>query len=363
MTFVGDTAALQNPVISKPTEDVVLSVRGLSVSFDQGRDRATGQRKILRAVDDVSFDLHQGETLGLVGESGCGKSTTARAILRLVQMQAGQVDLNVRSRDSQKWTKYPLHAMRGRALRQVRRHLQIVFQDPFASLNPRMTVGDIIAEPMIIFGTARGKERRDAVQSLMKEVGLDPKHVLRYPHEFSGGQRQRIGIARALALDPQVLICDEPVSALDVSVRSQVLNLLIDLQQRRGLSYLFIAHDLSVVKRISHRVGVMYLGKLIEVAPSEEIYRDPKHPYTQALLSAIPIPDPSIERQRHRIILRGDVPSPSGIRKGCPFAPRCPKAMPECSTIPPQLKADVPEHEVACLLYPNSTPEGYSSTR
>ena len=349
------SALLQDTVPPQtPSDDIVLSVRDLSVWFKQGYDRATGTRRVLRAVDGVSFDLRRGETLGLVGESGCGKSTTARAILRLIPMNTGTVHLDVQNPKTGLPLHYDLSKLDGAKLREARQHLQIVFQDPYASLNPRMTVGDIIAEPIVIFGTAKGNERREMVQSLMKEVGLDPKHVLRYPHEFSGGQRQRIGIARALALNPQVLICDEPVSALDVSVRSQVLNLLLDLQARRGLSYLFIAHDLGIVKRLSHRVGVMYLGKLVEVAPSEEIYRNPKHPYTQALLSAIPIPDPVIERQRQRILLKGDVPSPLSRQAGCPFAPRCPQAMPECSTIVPLLAADSPDHNVACLLYPSS---------
>lgn len=346
--------AAETSVRQRPAKEVVLSVRDLTVWFPQGYDRATGERRILRAVDGVSFDLHRGETLGLVGESGCGKSTTARAILRLIGMNSGSVKLDVNDPKTGKPVHYDLDKLSGAKLREARQHLQIIFQDPYASLNPRMTVGDIIAEPLVIYGLAKWNERRDRVQSLMKEVGLDPKHVLRYPHEFSGGQRQRIGIARALALDPQVLICDEPVSALDVSVRSQVLNLLIDLQSRRGLSYLFIAHDLGVVKRLSHRVGVMYLGKLVEVAPSEEIYRTPKHPYTQALLSAIPIPDPIIEKDRRRILLKGDIPSPLARQFGCPFAPRCPQAMPECKTIVPRLAADAPAHEVACLLYPPS---------
>ncbi len=281
----------------------ILAVENLRVTFDQGRDPKTGGRRILRAVDGVSFELREGETLGIVGESGCGKSTMARAILRLVPISEGTVTLffDEEGREG----KVPVDQLSGNKLRLVRRQLQMVFQDPYASLNPRMTVGDILAEPLVIFGIGSRADRRAMVTDLMKEVGLDPKHVLRYPHEFSGGQRQRIGIARALALNPKVLICDEPVSALDVSVRSQVLNLLLDLQERRGLSYLFIAHDLAIVKRISHRVGVMYLGKIVELATAEQLYRSPRHPYTQALLSAIPIPDPVLERRRERILLQG----------------------------------------------------------
>lgn len=331
--------------------DVVLQVRNLTVEFPLGRGRR------LVAVDDVSFDLGRGETLGLVGESGCGKSTTAKAILRLTPMARGHVVLRPLN-DEEKPYSVNLDRLHGRDLRAARRHIQMVFQDPFASLNPRMTVGQIIAEPMRIFRTHSTSQRREAVQDLMREVGLDPAHILRYPHEFSGGQRQRIGIARALALNPQVLVCDEPVSALDVSVRSQVLNLLLELQEKRGLSYLFIAHDLSVVKRISHRVAVMYLGKMVEVAASEEIYAQPKHPYTQALLSAIPIPDPVVERRRQRTLLKGDLPSATE-RHGCPFASRCPQAMPACPTVVPLLEDVTEGHQVACLLYEPSIPPGH----
>lgn len=339
---------------SAPRPDHVLQVRNLSVEFRLGRHRR------LVAVDDISFDLGRGETLGLVGESGCGKSTTARAILRLTPMTAGSVVLRPLD-DAGQPREVELDHLRASELRRARRHFQMVFQDPFASLNPRMTVGQIIAEPMGIFRTGSSSERRQAVQSLMREVGLDPAHILRYPHEFSGGQRQRIGIARALALNPQLLICDEPVSALDVSVRSQVLNLLLDLQEKRGLSYLFIAHDLSVVKRISHRVAVMYLGKIVEVASSDDIYSQPKHPYTQALLSAIPIPDPIVERRRQRTLLKGDLPSATE-RHGCPFASRCPRAMPACPTVAPLLEDVAPGHQAACLLYEPSIPPGHKQS-
>jgi oligopeptide transport system ATP-binding protein len=332
----------------------VLSVEDLRVYFDQGYDRRAGVRRWLRAVDGVSFDLREGETLGIVGESGCGKSTLARAILRLVPIQTGRVSLTL-GREGE-GSSVRLDQLTGQELRSARRQLQMVFQDPYASLNPRMTVGDILAEPLIIFGVGSRDDRRAMVRDLMHEVGLDPKHVLRYPHEFSGGQRQRIGIARALALNPKVILCDEPVSALDVSVRSQVLNLLLDLQQRRGLSYLFIAHDLAVVKRISHRVGVMYLGKIVELARAEDLYRSPKHPYTQALLSAIPIPDPILERQRERILLTGDLPSPTVLRAGCAFASRCRHKMERCEQMVPSLQEvgepGVVEHRAACLLYP-----------
>jgi oligopeptide transport system ATP-binding protein len=327
----------------------VLQVDSLRVLFDQGRDRATGKRRILRAVDGISFELGKGETLGIVGESGCGKSTLARAILRLVPIASGSVTLSLDGKSTR------VDQQEGSSLRGIRRHLQMVFQDPYASLNPRMTVGDILAEPLIIFNIGSRKDRMGMVQDLMKEVGLDPKHVLRYPHEFSGGQRQRIGIARALALNPQVLLCDEPVSALDVSVRSQVLNLLLDLQERRGLSYLFIAHDLAVVKRISHRVGVMYLGKMVELASSDDLYAHPQHPYTQALLSAIPVPDPEIERSRERIILSGDLPSPSDECVGCAFASRCRQVMARCREVMPILERKDADHQVACHLYPSES--------
>jgi oligopeptide transport system ATP-binding protein len=332
----------------------ILAVEDLRVTFDQGRDPKTGDRRILRAVDGVSFELREGETLGIVGESGCGKSTMARAILRLVPISEGTVTLFFDEEGHE--GKVPVDQLSGNKLRLVRRQLQMVFQDPYASLNPRMTVGDILAEPLVIFGIGSRADRRAMVTDLMKEVGLDPKHVLRYPHEFSGGQRQRIGIARALALNPKVLICDEPVSALDVSVRSQVLNLLLDLQERRGLSYLFIAHDLAVVKRISHRVGVMYLGKIVELATAEQLYRSPRHPYTQALLSAIPIPDPVLERRRERILLQGDLPSPLARRVGCSFASRCRHALPICQSTLPILGSVEEKHEVACHLYETSHP-------
>jgi len=327
----------------------ILRVRDLRVEFTN-RGGLFEKPSVLRAVDGVSFDLHRGETLGLVGESGCGKSTTARAILRLLRASSGSAEIDLgTATEKPRWNDI-LQADRGE-LRGLRQHIQLVFQDPYASLNPRMTVGDIIGEPMAVYrlhGSRAARRRR--VQELMEEVGLDPTFIRRYPHEFSGGQRQRIGIARALALDPRVIICDEPVSALDVSIQSQVLNLLVDLQKRRELSFVFIAHDLSVVKRVSHRVAVMYLGKIVELAPYDEIYRNPLHPYTRALLSAVPIPDPQVEARRQRILLSGDMPSLTSAIQGCPFASRCPEVEERCRTIAPELGEVTPGQSVSCLL-------------
>jgi oligopeptide transport system ATP-binding protein len=300
----------------------------------------------IRAVDGVSFDIAAGETLGLVGESGCGKSTTARSIAQLHRPTAGEVLLEGRD----------LCALAAEDLLAARRDLQLIFQDPYASLNPRMTVGAIIAEPLLIY-TRRGflsmgaGEIRERVDLLMERVGLNRLFRNRYPHEFSGGQRQRIGVARALALEPKLILADEPVSALDVSIQSQILNLLADLQQEMGLAYLFIAHDLGVIEYISHRVAVMYLGRIVETATSADLYRRPLHPYTQALLSAVPIPDPVVEKKRRRIILSGDVPSPDRELTGCPFVDRCPVRMAKCRDRIPRLEPMDNGHRVACFKY------------
>jgi oligopeptide transport system ATP-binding protein len=296
----------------------------------------------IKAVDGISFSIKQGETLGLVGESGCGKSTTGRAILQLYRPTAGRVYFQ----------KEDLTQLKGEALRRKRRQMQMIFQDPYASLNPRMTVGNIIGEPLEVHNIYPSKaERRERVQELLRVVGLNPYFVNRYPHEFSGGQRQRIGVARALAVNPEFIVCDEPISALDVSIQAQIINLLEDLQSGFNLTYLFIAHDLSVVRHISDRVAVMYLGKLAELADRDELYNNPMHPYTQALLSAVPIPDPVIEEKRKRIILEGDVPSPANPPKGCHFCTRCPRVMDVCREVDPEFRDLGGGHWVACHLY------------
>ncbi len=300
------------------------------------------QRQVgaIKAVDGVTFDIYRGETLGLVGESGCGKSTTGRTILQLYRPTAGNVYFEGEN----------LVEMKGERLRRQRRKMQMIFQDPYASLNPRMTVGNIIGEPLEVHNVASGKERQERVQELLKLVGLNPYFVNRYPHEFSGGQRQRIGVARALALNPSFIVCDEPISALDVSIQAQVVNLLEDLQEELGLTYLFIAHDLSMVRHISDRVAVMYLGKIVELTDRDSLYSNPQHPYTEALLSAVPIPDPDVEEKRKRIILKGDVPSPANPPEGCNFSTRCPKVMPVCHEVEPEFKEVAPGHWCACHL-------------
>ncbi|MGB9723204.1 MAG: ABC transporter ATP-binding protein [Chloroflexia bacterium] len=295
----------------------------------------------VKAVDDVSFDIYRGETLGLVGETGCGKTTVGRTLLRLYEPTAGQILFDG----------VDLTRLRGRQLRQMRRRMQIIFQDPYASLNPRMTVGAIVGEPLEVHGVATGKEKQERVQELLELVGLNPYFVNRYPHEFSGGQRQRIGIARALALNPDLIVCDEPISSLDVSIQAQVVNLLEELQDRLGLTYLFIAHDLSMVRHISDRMAVMYLGKIVELADRDEIYLNPLHPYTQALMSAVPVPDPEVEEKRQRILLRGEIPSPAHPPKGCNFSTRCPKVMERCQEEKPPYQEVKPGHWVACFLY------------
>jgi len=297
----------------------------------------------VRAVDDVTFEIRKGETLGLVGESGCGKSTTGRALIRLRELTEGTV----------RFDGVDLFSLKSDALRRMRRRMQIIFQDPYSSLNPRMTVGSIISEPIETHKLASGKAKLERVKELLSLVGLNPRYTNRYPHEFSGGQRQRIGVARALAVEPEFIVCDEPISALDVSIQAQVLNLLVELRAQFGLTYLFIAHDLSVVRHISDRVGVMYLGKLVELGPPTAIYETPAHPYTRALLSAVPIPDPKSERRRKRVILTGDVPSPANPPSGCRFHTRCwlyeKLGRPEnCRTEDPELRTVQPDHRAAC---------------
>ncbi|HWR45306.1 oligopeptide/dipeptide ABC transporter ATP-binding protein [Sporomusa sp.] len=319
-------------------QDNILEVRNLKKYFTVSTDFLGRPTAYLKAVDDVSFSIRKGETLGLVGESGCGKSTTGRTIIHLYKPTAGSIRFNGEDIDSRT------------AGKQLRRHMQMIFQDPYASLNPRMTVGDIIGEPLDIHGLAAGKERTRRIIDLLQMVGLNPEYANRFPHEFSGGQRQRIGIARALAVDPSFIICDEPISALDVSIQAQVVNLLERLQAELGLTYLFIAHDLAMVKHISNRVAVMYLGKIVEIATSGELYSHPQHPYTQALLSAIAIPDPDVEAKRERILLAGDVPTPIQPPSGCRFRTRCRYAMPVCSEQEPTLIDIGAGHLAACHL-------------
>ena len=319
------------------TRDVIVSVEHLKTYFNAGK--TWGKKQVVKAVDDVSFQIHKGETYGLVGESGCGKSTLGRTIVKINEPTDGKILVNGED----------ITHLSGQKLKKFRKNIQLIFQDPYASLNPRMTVGEIIREPMVIHHIYQTrKEQDDRVTELLKIVGLKPDHVRRYPHEFSGGQRQRISIARTLALNPEFIVCDEPISALDVSIQAQVVNLLKRLQQQMGLSYLFITHDLSMVRQISNRIAVMYLGSLVEIADSEDIYIKNRHPYTKALLSAIPIADPTIERERKRILLQGDVPSPVNLPQGCNFCNRCPYATQLCKERKPQLREIEPGHFTAC---------------
>jgi oligopeptide transport system ATP-binding protein len=320
-------------------DNVLVRVERLKKYFPITRGAILSRRVgDIKAVDDVSFDIYHGETLGLVGESGCGKTTVGRTIIQLYRPTAGHVFYDGQD----------LANMRGGELRRMRRRVQVIFQDPYASLNPRLTVGAIVGEPLEIHRIARRKDMRERVEELLKMVGLDPYFVNRYPHEFSGGQRQRIGIARALALAPDFIVCDEPISALDVSIQAQIVNLLEELQDRLELTYLFIAHDLSMVRHISDRVAVMYLGKVVELADRDTVYTNPLHPYTEALLSAVPIPDPVVEEKRRRIILKGDVPSPANPPPGCNFNTRCPVVMDVCSEVEPEFIEVEPAHFCAC---------------
>jgi oligopeptide/dipeptide ABC transporter ATP-binding protein len=324
-----------------PAADVLLEVRDLVKHFEVGAGLFGGGGRMVRAVDGVSFAIHRGETLGLVGESGCGKTTTGRCVLQLERPTSGSIVF-----EGQELTR-----LDEKALRSVRRRMQVIFQDPYSSLNPRMTVADIIEEPLAVHGiVADAAARAGRVRQLLSHVGLLAQHGRRYPHQLSGGQRQRVGIARALAMEPSLIICDEPVSALDVSIQAQIINLLEDLQAEFGLTYLFVAHDLAVVRHISDRVAVMYLGKIVELADRKALYDEPLHPYTRALLSAVPIPDPELESRRERTVLRGEVPSALGPPSGCVFHTRCPVAVERCARDIPALREIRPGHWAACHL-------------
>jgi oligopeptide transport system ATP-binding protein len=335
----GDRADTLSPSDLAP--ELLIAIRNLKVHFNLGGGR------VVKAVDGVALDIYKGETLGLVGESGCGKSTLGRAILRLTEPTEGRVLF--RNRD--------LAHLSAKEMREQRRHVQIIFQDPYASLNPRMTVGQIVGEPLETFRLARGAAAERRVQELMETVGLSKRFIKRYPHEFSGGQRQRIGIARALAVDPDFIVADEPISALDVSIQAQIMNLLERLRREKNLTYLFISHDLRAVRHVSDRVAVMYVGKIVELAAARTIYEDPLMPYTKALISAVPVPDPEIEARRHRIVLEGDVPSPMNPPTGCRFHTRCPYAIQACREIEPSLVEIKPNHFAACIRISPDQPD------
>jgi len=341
------------PPIQDNGSDPLIAIRNLKVHFDLGGGGVFGKlvgsnpvKRVVKAVDGVTIDILPGETLGLVGESGCGKSTLGRAILRLTEPTSGQV----------LYLNKDLAHLSGRELREQRRHLQIIFQDPYASLNPRMTVGQIVGEPLETFRLAKGREAEERVQKLLETVGLSKRFIKRYPHEFSGGQRQRIGIARALAVDPDFIVADEPISALDVSIQAQIMNLLEKLQREKNLTYLFISHDLRAIRHVSDRVAVMYLGKLVEIADARTIYDEPLMPYTKALISAVPVPDPQVEASRQRIVLEGDVPSPINPPAGCRFHTRCPYAIEACREVVPPLVEIKPEHFAACIRISSEQP-------
>jgi len=331
-----------------PNDQPLVSIRDLKVHFPVAGAGLFGRsNRIVKAVDGVSLDILPGETMGLVGESGCGKTTLGRAVLRLVEPTSGHVLFHDRD----------LAHLSAGEMRAHRRYLQVIFQDPYASLNPRMTVSQIIGEPLDTFRLARGEAKRERVQELMEMVGLSPRLMKRYPHEFSGGQRQRIGIARALAVDPEFIVADEPISALDVSIQSQIMNLLDRLRIQKNLTYLFISHDLRAVRHLSHRVAVMYLGKIVELADASKLYADPLMPYTKALISAVPVPDPKIEMTRRRIVLQGDVPSPINPPSGCRFRTRCPYAISACAEVEPQLVEIKPAHFAACIRISPEQPD------
>ncbi|MGL6169393.1 MAG: ABC transporter ATP-binding protein [Fusobacteriaceae bacterium] len=319
----------------------LIEIKNICKYFEQKKAFPFGKKSFLKAVDDVSLEIKKGETLGLVGESGCGKTTLGRTILKLYESTSGEIKYDGKN----------IENLNFKEISPFRKKIQMIFQDPYASLNPRQTVGDIVGEPMEIHNLYAKEEIPKKVLEILELVGLNSSHMSRYPHEFSGGQRQRVGIARALACSPEFIVCDEPISALDVSIQAQIVNVLEELQEKLGLTYLFIAHDLSMVKHISDRVGIMYLGKLVEIAPSDSIYENPLHPYTKALLSAIPIPDPDLSASRDRIVLEGDIPTPIDPPPGCRFKTRCPSVMEKCQCEEPKLKEVESGHKVACHLY------------